>query len=129
MGKSIQDFREKLKALIMDDVYFYTVLIIVISALSFGLGRWSVQDTALVSPPSQIVLTEQSATVGAAQAKESPQSPDASTGTYVASKKGTKYHLPSCPGAKQMSDKNKVYFDSEEVAKAAGYSRAKNCEF
>ncbi len=129
MSASIQDIREKLKGLIMNDLYFYTILIIVISVLSFGLGRWSMRDPSLMQPASKIVLTQQPANVVSTQASSSLQLPSAADGTYVASKKGTKYHLRTCPGANRISDKNKIYFASEQEAQAAGYTRAKNCTF
>ncbi|HEY4516282.1 MAG TPA: hypothetical protein VJH67_03800 [Candidatus Paceibacterota bacterium] len=46
----------------------------------------------------------------------------------VASKNGTKYHLPTCAGAKQISDKNKITFTSIDEARAAGYTPAANCK-
>ena len=50
-----------------------------------------------------------------------------SAGQYVASKKGTAYHLPTCPGAKQIKEENKIYFQTKEEAIAAGYKPAANC--
>lgn len=52
----------------------------------------------------------------------------ATQGAYVGSKKGSKYHLPWCPGAKAISDVNKVWFESKEEAEAKGYSKAANCK-
>ena len=49
------------------------------------------------------------------------------SGTYVASKSGTKYHLPGCSGAKRIKEENKVWFDTKEQAAAAGYTPASNC--
>ncbi len=49
-------------------------------------------------------------------------------GKYVASKKGTAYHYPWCPGAKQIKEENKIYFDTKEEAEKAGYKPAGNCE-
>ena len=49
-------------------------------------------------------------------------------GTYVASKSGTKYYLPSCASAKRIKDENKVWFATEAAAAAAGYAPAANCE-
>jgi hypothetical protein len=46
----------------------------------------------------------------------------------VGSKNGTKYHLVTYPGAKQIKEENKVYFDSIESARAAGYTPAANCK-
>ncbi len=53
---------------------------------------------------------------------------NAELGNYVASKKGIKYHLPWCPGAKQISSKNKIWFASKEEAQLAGYQPASNCK-
>lgn len=49
-------------------------------------------------------------------------------GSVVASKNGTKYHYPWCAGAKQISPKNIITFDSTESARAAGYTPASNCK-
>lgn len=47
----------------------------------------------------------------------------------VASKKSTsgKYHFLWCPGAKQIKEENKIFFNSEKEAISAGYSLAGNC--
>ncbi|MBM3604946.1 MAG: DNAse [Alphaproteobacteria bacterium] len=37
------------------------------------------------------------------------------------------YHLSHCPGYRQMAERNKVMFDTEAEAVAAGYRMAKNC--
>ena len=52
----------------------------------------------------------------------------AAEGKYVASKSGTKYHLPWCGGAKQIKEANKIWFDTKEEAEAAGYTPATNCK-
>lgn len=49
------------------------------------------------------------------------------TEVVVASRNGTKYHLPSCPGAKQIKPENKITFSSPQEAEAAGYEPANNC--
>ncbi len=48
--------------------------------------------------------------------------------SVVASSKGTKYHYLNCPGAKQISEANKITFTSAKEAEAAGYTRAANCK-
>jgi hypothetical protein len=129
MSASIQDISKKLKAFISDDRYFYTLLIITVSFLSFGLGRMSVQESQSNQQP-KVVMTEQLSAVARSATNSSTTTLKKEViKNFVASKKGTKYHLLSCPGAKQMSEKNKIYFDSEAKAKAAGYIRAKNCKF
>ncbi|MDB4992261.1 MAG: protein of unknown function with transrane region [Parcubacteria group bacterium] len=49
-------------------------------------------------------------------------------GTYVASKTGTKYYLPSCATAKRIKDENKVWFNTKAEAEAKGYGPASNCK-
>ncbi|MEN9622090.1 MAG: hypothetical protein RLZZ67_524 [Candidatus Parcubacteria bacterium] len=46
---------------------------------------------------------------------------------YVASKTGTKYHLPTCIGAKGIKEANRVWFATKAEAEKAGYSPAGNC--
>lgn len=114
------------KALVKEDLYFYTGLIILVAVLSFGLGRLSMQQTEYANKQPQVVLTAQPAAV-VAPTLETKTS--AEMGQLVASKKGTKYHLLTCPGAKQISEENKIYFNSEAEAAALGYAPAANCDF
>jgi hypothetical protein len=51
-----------------------------------------------------------------------------STSTIVASKSGKKYYFVWCKSAINIIDSKRIYFDSEEQAKRAGYSLAANCE-
>jgi hypothetical protein len=127
MGASIQDMYEKLKGLLDDDVYFYAVLIVLVGIISFGLGRWSIQDVDS-SQQAQIMLTTEPVSVTVGDSKLSPQPERDIDLKLVASKNGTKYHLPTCPGAKQMNEDNKIYFNNKEEAKAAGYTPAANCK-
>jgi methylphosphotriester-DNA--protein-cysteine methyltransferase len=46
----------------------------------------------------------------------------------VASKTGKKYHLPWCTGAKNIPENNKIWFNSIDEAKKAGYTPALNCK-
>lgn len=99
---------------------------------SFGLGVLYARDTT----PQESVrvcttpLSTSGDVLGTSQSVTTTVEPQlsASQGQYVASKKGSKYHLPWCPGAKAMSEENKIYFDSKEVAEAAGYAPAANCK-
>lgn len=120
--------KEKLKAFFANDAYFYAALIITVSVLSFGLGRMSVQEVLRAQQP-QLVLSEQAgAVVVSGVTKTSPIPASAETAKLVASKKGTKYHLLTCPGAKQINEDNKIYFNSVDEARAAGYTPATNCK-
>ena len=52
----------------------------------------------------------------------------AKAGQLVASKGGTKYHFPWCSGAQRISEANKIWFNSVEEARKAGYTPASNCK-
>ncbi len=47
--------------------------------------------------------------------------------SFVGSKNGAVYHYPSCPGAQQIKEENKIYFSSRDEAEKAGYRPAANC--
>jgi len=55
-----------------------------------------------------------------------PSSQD--TSQYVGSKNSNKYHYPSCSGAKQIKEANKIWFNSEAEAIAAGYVPCAICK-
>lgn len=121
---------EKLKSFLLDDHIFFGLIVIMVAISSFGLGRASVAadrealpgvrliNSAAVPPlPEGLSLSSSSAVTISPVAK----------GSFVASKSGTKYHLTSCPGAKQIREENKIYFSSKQEALAAGYKPAANC--
>jgi|SRR5690606_8183645 len=112
---------------------FLTILIILVAALAFGIGRLSVsQDRAGVSLEYEPDLLASPAKAG----KDSSQSASAlnalpktaGAGEVVASKNGEKYHFGHCAGAKQIKEENKVVFTSPAAAEAAGYTLATNCK-
>ena len=47
---------------------------------------------------------------------------------FTASKSGEKYHWPWCSFAERIKEENRIYFNSEQEAQAAGYSRCGNFE-
>jgi deoxyribonuclease-1 len=56
------------------------------------------------------------------------QSVAAVAGPVIGNRNSKVYHLPiGCPSYSQVSEKNRVSFDSEAEAEAAGYRRAGNC--
>jgi hypothetical protein len=48
-------------------------------------------------------------------------------GAFLASKSGTKYYPAWCKSASRIKDANRVWFQSEEEAQKAGYTRAGTC--
>jgi len=97
---------------------FVTLLIFLIGGLGFGLGRLSKTEEKRtpVRIESQAVDNLPAQQIGEKITK------------VVASKKGTKYHLPWCPGAQSIKEENKIWFDSPEAARLAGYTPASNCK-
>lgn len=109
---------------------FFTILLIILFGMSaFGLGRLSV-DPAIDSGIS-VNLMDQQATAGASKSpleeKNNPAN-TTTTGTYVGSRNGSKYHLPWCSGAQRIKEDNKVWFATKEEAARFGYTPAKNCK-
>ncbi len=91
------------------------VLVILVGLSSFGLGRLSAQQEmreAISVRSAPIAKDTRALVVG---------------GLLVASKSGTSYHFPWCPGAETMKESNKVWFEDESAAKKAGYKPAGNC--
>jgi hypothetical protein len=147
--KNAGGLKGKLERL-LETKYFWIIVIILVAITSFCFGRISkiqsqrepvrvVSETNLPNPlyikegtgPKTNSLFDQSAAVIKSQSSDGTQtqpSPKATAGAVVGSKNGTKYHLPTCPGAKQISEKNKITFNSIEEAKAKGYTPASNCK-
>ena len=110
---------EKLKLFLANDSHFYALVVLLVGVASFGLGKQSVlSENNLKNKPEAagVVFYEASQTDSIGVSKQ-----------LVASKSGTRYHLLSCPGAVQIKEENKIFFDSVEKAKAAGYEPAANC--
>lgn len=116
---------EKLKSFIANDAFFNVLLLVLVGVVSFGLGRQSMAQNN--------TNIQKSASAGVIFIESGKNDKDLEGGvekddlTVVGSRSGTKYHLLDCPGAQQMKKENKIFFDSIELAKAAGYSPAANC--
>lgn len=109
------------KSLLRDDLLYTVLLFVLCVVAAFGLGRLAERAAgtpATVSTPAAtaaVVVHEPPLTTEVAQ-------------VVVASKNGTKYHLPWCAGAQQMKAENKIEFASRADAEAAGYTPAANCK-
>ena len=128
---------QKLKSFLTNDAAFYSVLLLLVAVGSFGLGRQSVDNSSTAKEPLFIKENTSQAAVAAAintTATTSEPAPAAAGAAaipapvaVVGSKSGTKYHLPTCSGAKRIKPENLITFESIEAAKAAGYTAAANC--
>ena len=103
------------------DVMMVAILVLV-SISSFALGRISVAPA-----PDKVRLLEANLIHTTHARAELPISDLKAGGEVVASKRGAMYYLPFCKAALRISDANKIYFESEEKARAAGYTPAQNC--
>lgn len=125
---NISKILEKSKGLISSDLYIVAIIVFIAFA-GFGLGRLSVVEENRM--PVKIEYPKNlSASVLNSQdtANNASNSTAITGGLLVASKNGSKYHFPWCSGAKRIKDSNKIWFDSAEDAKKAGYSPAANCK-
>lgn len=123
---------EKLKAGGDGETWYLALVLILVAVASYGLGRLSVSPATGEAAAVKIIPAHQTAAV--APAVEPPGSAaqfSANTATpgesVVASKNGTRYHLLTCPGAKQITEANRITFASRAAAEAAGYTPASNC--
>ncbi len=127
---------EKLKTFLLDDALFLAILLVFVAIASFALGRVSVAHLANSASSSNGYEAESKIkyiqTPSVAGEVETISDTDTTVTTtdnfYVASKNGTKYHLPTCPGAKQIVEANKIFFADKDLAAAAGYAPASNCK-
>ncbi len=136
----------EIKSILRNDTVFYSLVIILVAIISFGLGRLSVVvDTAgriqanhvlepivPLKPASgaKLPVTASSAVSLPPQALSGQAAGAAAVvtdTTVIASKSGTKYHYPWCPGAKQIKETNRISFATPLEARASGYTPAANC--
>lgn len=90
------------------------VIVILVALISFGVGRLSVAE-------------EQKPVVSMATASTSTKVMHIA-GDFVASRNGTAYYFPWCAGVSNISEGNKIWFQTESQAQRAGYHPAKNCK-
>ncbi len=120
---NIQYFLSRCKEVLSGDLAV-VALIILVGIGGFSLGRLSVDGGE--KSPLKIVYPEKN-TATAVQAGETASPSTPIEGGVVASRSGSKYHLPWCSGASSISEANKIWFATPEAARAKGYTPAANC--
>ncbi|HEX4799391.1 MAG TPA: hypothetical protein VFV22_02530 [Candidatus Paceibacterota bacterium] len=135
---NIQENAEKFKDFMKSTDVLLVLTIITTAVASFFLGKSSVlltkntPDTEgtyeAVEVGQQANHVQLSSTTSIAQPIIDTQARASGAVFYVASRGGTKYHLPWCAGAKQIKEENKITFNTKEDAELAGYTPASNCK-
>ena len=107
---------------------FLVFCIVLISITSFNLGKiGALKKTPITIMPGQSQADVYSA-VGDKNTAENPAKPQAVIDRrVVVSKNSDKYHFTWCSGAKRIKEENKIWFETEAAAQAAGYTKAGNC--
>lgn len=115
---NIQEAGWKIKGKAVDAIHEWGLVIIVflVALASFGLGRLSALEDA--RPPISVVQAP----------KEAERQAMAAGGLLVAARSGSVYYYPWCTGALKILPQNQKWFQSEEAARKAGYTPAKNCK-
>ncbi len=135
---SIKEIIEKSKRFPNENKDIFVIIVLVVVAFgSFGLGRLSkTEELASVvrienmnASVVDAVNNETKSVLSSINTnKKETSSTSQAGGFYIASKNGSKYHLPWCSGAKRIKETNKVIFKTEKEAQKAGYSPAGNCK-
>lgn len=128
---SVRDFIQKIKSwkrlLNTRDDIFIALIIVLVGVGSFGLGRLSVAEKTrpkvVIENVGSYLNKDQQRVVGSLSGAVI-----LSDKNYVASIKGSRYHAPWCGGAQRIKEENKIWFNSVEEAREAGYTPAKNCK-
>lgn len=118
----LSKLKEKVKTYQNDIIT--AAVIILIALIAFGLGRLSV----LLEKKTPIVIEEMPAAAGKIEVEHPAAIRGSTSNLFVASKQGTKYHFPWCPGAQSIKEENKIWFSSKEEAEKSGYKPAANCK-
>lgn len=127
-----ENFKSGVKRLVAHDELYTLFLVVLVGVAAFGLGQASVVEDARKNPLGTTAQSQQTATGSvlpiSTTATTTSVGDSVTSGMYVASKSGSKYHLPWCGGAKQIKEANKVWFATKEAAEDAGYTPAANCK-
>ena len=111
---------------------FTAAIIFLASMASFGLGRLSIlwpqkEPIRILEKGSVLNPDPVSAERGSVPNLAAASAALPAKGKYAASKTGTSYHLPWCPGVAKIKESNKIWFQTKAEAESRGYKPAGNC--
>lgn len=107
--------------------YFVSILFVLVSVLSFGIGRLSQGREAgtvkvTYDPSLSGLVSSTSPETVSMDTKECAEGCQ----EVFASSKGKRYYYTGCSNT--ISEANKITFKNKEMAEAAGYTLAANCK-
>lgn len=125
---------KKLKRQLQSEQVFIALTLVLVGVGSFGLGRLSATPESndfIPNEPRVLIMAATSTSVQYVTPRHATTTTSVAdintVQPVVASRSGTKYHLPNCPGASQIKPENRLEFASPSAARAAGYTPAANC--
>ncbi|MES2436869.1 MAG: hypothetical protein V4519_02565 [Patescibacteria group bacterium] len=108
--------------------------IIAVLLISGTIGAWKVyqiyknREQITIEYPKKTQEPQNNAELGMKYVTSTSTMSSIDKGLFVASRGGKSYYKPTCAGAKKLSEKNKIWFQSKEEAERFGYKLAKNCK-
>lgn len=105
----MKDIKQKLAYIPLD--FVIAILIALVGFGAFALG-WIARGQHITQPVA---------------VEEIPFSNAETANLFVGSSESDKYHYRWCSGGQRISPENKLYFDTKEQAREAGYEPAQNC--
>jgi hypothetical protein len=104
----------------------FAIAIFLIASLSFSLGF--ITGGKIISRPPLVINKELIVNLNEESAA-SNQLTTKGQSLFVASSRGKYYYPVDCSLAQNLSEKNKIYFQSKEEAESRGYIQNTKCEY
>lgn len=124
---SIPNLTEKIKE--KREVLLHIAIIAFVAISAFYIGYVAHAETTKIAPSVIIHCPAEAyfdGGIGSAD-RSGVVLPGAQFGSFVASRNGTRYYPTSCSGANRIHEVNKVWFETEQEAQNAGFTRATTC--
>ncbi len=103
--------------------------IVLISVIGFNLGRINaLNKTPANTTDKASVYQATTKTPISNIPKQTPVQPKDLRVVASKASSSKKYHFTWCPGAKQIKEANKLWFETDVAAQKAGYTLAGNCQ-
>lgn len=105
------------------------ISLIGVGAMMYVLGRIDGIEGAganiVIQYPDEVAIRQNSIPTDTVSSQTVPTTKE---GSLVASKNGGRYYTPGCSGIDRILPENRIYFSTEEEAKASGRTLAKACQ-